>query len=50
MQNLEVIKRGRDNGIDTVLRYTSSTGTEIYGLGVPVSYDSTGPWGRLGAM
>ena len=45
MNKLEIVSHGRENGVDTVLRYRTELGTEIFALGVPVSYEAEGDWG-----
>lgn len=45
MSGFGVVSNGNDNGVDRVLRYVTKRGTEIYGLGVPISYEKRGDWG-----
>lgn len=45
MNKFEIIHQGKENGVNTVLRYKTARGTEIYAMGVPVSYEAEGDWG-----
>jgi glyoxylase-like metal-dependent hydrolase (beta-lactamase superfamily II) len=45
LSNFEIISKGKDNGVNLVLRYKTERGTEITCLGVPVSYEAEDDWG-----
>lgn len=44
LQKLEIIQHGKSNGEGIVVRYRTQRGTEIYGLGVPLFYESGEDW------
>lgn len=45
MSKFEIISKGKDNGVNLILRYKTRRGTEITCLGVPLSYESEDDWG-----
>jgi glyoxylase-like metal-dependent hydrolase (beta-lactamase superfamily II) len=44
LQKLDLIQQGKDNGDGTILRYRTGKGSDIYCLGVPLSYSSGEDW------
>jgi glyoxylase-like metal-dependent hydrolase (beta-lactamase superfamily II) len=45
VQKFEVIHNGKESGEGMIILYRTRKGTEIYCLGVPLSYDSNEDWG-----
>jgi glyoxylase-like metal-dependent hydrolase (beta-lactamase superfamily II) len=44
LSKFEIISKGKNSGVDTILRYKTAQGTEIFCLGVPLSYESEEDW------
>jgi glyoxylase-like metal-dependent hydrolase (beta-lactamase superfamily II) len=45
LHKLDIVRPGKDNGEGVILRYVTRQGTEIYCMGVPLSYSSDDDWG-----